>query len=260
MRKACITGLTAAALMGVGLGFANPAQAATFSYAVDCAIGGATQSVTAATGDTITLTVGAGTCQYVSVEKSIIASSSAVTITGGGSPTANDGGVYWEWNGTSAITQVVISLTITGTGQINFIAGGSPFSTTGQAFNVSSGGGGGGSSSSGPTSQPQPVALSINTVDGSSCRQSSESGIAGTWMNLPGADDCTAPATKPGATLLGWATDANFPVEIAQRQIDNGWGAYEMFNDEGRLTAVFIPAGGATFLSGDGNLFAIWSE
>lgn len=33
-----------------------------------------------------------------------------------------------------------------------------------------------------------------------------------------------------------------------------------MFNDEGRLTAVFIPAGGATFLSGDGNLFAIWSE
>jgi len=104
------------------------------------------------------------------------------------------------------------------------------------------------------------VALSINTVDGSSCSQSSESGFAGSWIDLPVADDCTAPATKPEATLLGWATDANFPVEIAQRQINNGWGAYEMFNDEGRLTAVFIPAGGATFLSGDGNLFAIWSE
>jgi len=59
---------------------------------------------------------------------------------------------------------------------------------------------------------------------------------------------------------LGWATNPNFPVDIAQRQIDNGWGAYQMLNGEERITAVFIPAGGPTLLSGDGNLFAIWSE
>jgi hypothetical protein len=59
--------------------------------------------------------------------------------------------------------------------------------------------------------------------------------------------------------LLGWATSPNFPVEIAKRQVDNGWGAYETFNADGQLTGVFIPAGGATFLSTSGNLFPIWS-
>ena len=148
MLRTYTAAVTGAALVVVTL-IAAPAQAVPQIFSVDCASGGATQSVTAATGDTITLNVSAGTCQYVSVEKDIIASSSAVSISGGGSPTASDQGVYWEWVGTSAITQVDISLTITGTGQINFIAGGSPsFSTTGQAFNVSSGGGGGGSSSS----------------------------------------------------------------------------------------------------------------
>jgi hypothetical protein len=28
--------------------------------------------------------------------------------------------------------------------------------------------------------------------------------------------------------ILGWATYEEFPVDIAQRQIDNGWGAYEI--------------------------------
>ena len=59
--------------------------------------------------------------------------------------------------------------------------------------------------------------------------------------------------------MLGWATSPNFPVEIAKRQVDNGWGAYETFNADGQLTGVFIPAGGATFLSTSGNLFPIWS-
>lgn len=117
-----------------------------------------------------------------------------------------------------------------------------------------------GSSSGAAASQPQTLTLSINTTDDSSCKQSSVSGLAGTWIDLPGADDCTAPTSKPEADLLGWATTPNIPATIAQRQIDNGWGAYEKFSDEGRLTAVFIPVGGATFLSGDGNLFAVWSE
>ena len=108
--------------------------------------------------------------------------------------------------------------------------------------------------------QPQAVALSINTVDGSTCRQSSETGFAGTWVKLPGADDCTPPSSRAGSKLLGWATNPNFPVDIAQRQVTNGWGAYETFNDEGQPTGVFIPAGGSTYLSAAGNLFAIWSN
>ena len=172
--------LSTAAALALGLGglvaVAAPAQAATFSYAVDCASGGATQSVTAATGDTITLTVSAGTCEYVSVEKDIIASSSAVSITGGGSPSAVDQGLYWDWTGTSAITQVVISLTITGTGQINFTSSG----FTGQAFNVGSGGGGGGGGSSSSTSSssaPAPVIQSFGKPATGTCDEAQPEGL-----------------------------------------------------------------------------------
>ena len=172
--------LSTAAALALGLGglvaVAAPAHAATFSYAVDCASGGATQSVTAATGDTITLTVSAGTCQYVSVEKDIIASSSAVSITGGGSPSAVDQGAYWDWTGTSAITQVVISLTITGPGQINFTSSG----FTGQAFNVGSGGGGGGGGSSSSTSSssaPAPVIQSFGKPATGTCDEAQPEGL-----------------------------------------------------------------------------------
>jgi hypothetical protein len=107
---------------------------------------------------------------------------------------------------------------------------------------------------------PQTFDLSITPTDGTSCSTTSPSGNSGTWINLPGVNDCTMPPTKPGTTLLGWATNANFPVEIAQRQVDNGWGAYETFNADGQLTGVFIPAGGATFLSAAGKLYPIWSD
>lgn len=81
-------------------------------------------------------------------------------------------------------------------------------------------------------------------------------------MTLPSADECTqtGPKANPSAKLLGWATDPNFPVAIAQRQVNNGWGAYETFNEDGQLTGVFIPAGGATFVSGSNNLYPIWSS
>lgn len=51
-----------------------------------------------------------------------------------------------------------------------------------------------------------------------------------------------------------------FPSATAQRQVANGWGAYETFNDNGQLTGVFIPAGGYTAVTGDTNLYPIWSE
>jgi hypothetical protein len=120
--------------------------------------------------------------------------------------------------------------------------------------------GGEGGMSSTPTAAPQIFELSLAPEDGTVCSKSSEAGTFGTWLALPGANDCTPPAIKPNAKLLGWATSPDFPVAIAKRQVDNGWGAYETFNDSGRLTGVFIPAGKAAFLSGPGKLYTIWSE
>lgn len=108
--------------------------------------------------------------------------------------------------------------------------------------------------------QAQTFELSLTPSDGTRCTNSSQSGIAGTWVTLPGASECTPPATRPNARLLGWATSPDFPVSIAQRQVDNGWGAYEIYDDEGRIAAVYIPAGGAAFLTGDNTLHPIWSS
>ncbi len=98
------------------------------------------------------------------------------------------------------------------------------------------------------------------STDGTSCNTSAETTTGGSWVTLPAADNCTPPATQPNALLLGWSTTPDFPVAIAQRQVDNGWGAYEIFNDSGQITAVFIPAGGATNVTGQGNLYAIWKQ
>jgi YVTN family beta-propeller protein len=81
-----------------------------------------------------------------------------------------------------------------------------------------------------------------------------------TWTELPASDACAASEDNADAVLLGWATSVSFPIDIAQRQVDNGWGAYETFDGEGRLTGVFIPAGGATLISASGTLHAIWSR
>jgi hypothetical protein len=100
----------------------------------------------------------------------------------------------------------------------------------------------------------------LTPSDGAACSSSSQSGSGGTWVTLPGANDCTPSSAKNGARLLGWATTPDFPVAIAKRQVDNGWGAYETFNSDGQLSGVFIPAGGATFLSAAERLYTIWSD
>jgi len=128
-------------------------------------------------------------------------------------------------------------------------------------FTAGGGGGGGSDGVSGAVEVPAPlVDISLTPTDGTTCSNSGESGIDGGWLTLPGANDCTPPAAKTGATLLGWATTPDFPVAIAQRQVSNGWGACESYNDEGQITAVFIPAGLATFLSGSNTLYAIWNQ
>lgn len=196
---------------------------------------------------------------------------------------------HLEWTQTSGTTTVVVGstnvssgtsvsvstgdvVTITNSGGVSAanvgIGDGTvPFSNGAYvdvSFAGGGGGGGGGSSSSSPANSA-PVVETLNVeVSGSNttCTGGNPSGAYGTWLSLPSADQCsqTGPTANSSAKLLGWATDPNFSVEIAQRQIDKGWGAYETFNEEGQLTGVFIPAGGATFVSGSNNLYPIWSK
>ena len=104
------------------------------------------------------------------------------------------------------------------------------------------------------------VRISLTEPEGSVCDADSVSGLAGTWVQLPATSDCLPPDGSAESEFLGWATDSDFPVAIAQRQVDNGWGAYETKDEAGQLTGVFIPAGGSTFLTNDTNLYPIWSN
>ena len=63
-----------------------------------------------------------------------------------------------------------------------------------------------------------------------------------------------------GRTFLGVATSEDFPVAIAQRQVDNGWGVYEIYDADGRLASVFIPAGKSLHLTAAPRLHDIWSQ
>ena len=104
------------------------------------------------------------------------------------------------------------------------------------------------------------VQISLNAPTDSECRGDAVSGSVGTWIGLPATSKCRPPNASDEVAFLGWATDANFPVVIAQRQVDNGWGAYETKDEAGQLTGVFIPKGGSTFLTNDTNLYPIWSN
>ena len=112
----------------------------------------------------------------------------------------------------------------------------------------------------GEANEARPISytLQLDAGSGGTCPQTSISGLARAWVTLPTAADC-APASG-NRPLLGWATSAGFPVDIAKRQVDRGWGAYELADSDGRPTAVFIPAGGATRLTGANTLHAIWSK
>ena len=120
-------------------------------------------------------------------------------------------------------------------------------------------GGGGGASSDAAASTPVEVSLSLDlAASGASCKEgSAATGVMGAWMYLPAADDCSS-TTNPGAKLLGWSTSANFPVERAQSQVDNRWGAIDEVFDGVRM--IFIPAGEATFVSGPNSLHPIWAS
>lgn len=125
---------------------------------------------------------------------------------------------------------------------------------------ISSGGGSSGSGSSSSTSTAPPPTYSITFTSNATCSASSMSASSGSWVQLPKASQCTPPAAHAGATLLGWSTISNFPVTIAQRQVDRGWGAYQVFDANGALSGVFIPAGGYALLSSSTPLLPVWSR
>jgi len=106
------------------------------------------------------------------------------------------------------------------------------------------------------------INVNFGLNDKISCNFDAIAASLGSWIQLPAASDCSITPRAGGEepSLLGWATQEDFPAAIAQRQVDNGWGAYETFNDDGRLTGVFIPSGGYTTVSNDTNLYPIWSE
>ena len=74
--------------------------------------------------------------------------------------------------------------------------------------------------------------------------------VDGTWQNTPTSQEWS----RPGAFLLGWATDANFPVDRAR----SATSAFDGVVDGRRV--IFIPAGRPLFVSGETTMHAIWDS
>jgi len=130
---------------------------------------------------------------------------------------------------------------------------------------TSGGGGGGGggddSGSSAPASAaPAVVDVTLDQITSEVLRTWASTATLGSWKQLPESSEIIGVDENAGRTFLGAATTPDFPVDIAQRQVDNGWGAYQTFNEDGDLTAVFIPAGGWMHITNSTRLYAIWSE
>lgn len=112
------------------------------------------------------------------------------------------------------------------------------------------------SGTSGSASEAPTETLTLQETPGVSCASGAAAGRKGQWVSVPASSQCLVSGDS-GGQVLGWATIADFPIDIAQRQVTNGWGAYELFDAEGRMTGVFIPAGGSTLLSGSTQLYPI---
>lgn len=145
------------------------------------------------------------------------------------------------------------TITLTAPGSANAIIydynGGNPTSL-GVRFTVNSGSAGTTSTS---TSVPT-FTLALDPGSGAQCEIASVSGAVGSWVSLPTAAQCT----RSNSVLLGWATTQDFPLEIAQRQVDNGWGAYQEQNASGAIMSIFIPAGRSAAIAAPDRLYAVW--
>ena len=147
-------------------------------------------------------------------------------------------------------------------GIFNISVGGSTGVRTATLSNatIGTGGGGGGSSSSSSAAAPTETLSLAVSASGATCTGGNPSGVSGSWLALPSASQCSqsGPTAKAGAVLLGWSTNASFPIARAQAQVDKKWGVVDETIDGTRM--IFIPAGMATFVSGSNNLYPIWSK
>jgi hypothetical protein len=107
-------------------------------------------------------------------------------------------------------------------------------------------------SSASSAAAPVPTfTLTSNSTDRGTCWPT-VSGLSGTWVQLT-AFGCAPPAGRGNATLLGWATSPDFPVNRARNQV----AVDEDFNG---VRMVFIPVNGYTLLSGDNTMYPIWGN
>jgi len=111
-----------------------------------------------------------------------------------------------------------------------------------------------------PAPAPATVDVTLDQITSEVLRTWASTATLGSWKQLPESNEITGVDENAGKTFLGAATTPDFPVDIAQRQVDNGWGAYEIFNEDGDLTSVFIPAGGWMAINGPTRLYAIWGD
>jgi len=226
--------IAAAATFVAGIAIASPAKAST-DYRVEatCASG-----VTTFTPSTYAVTLN-DTLTFENNTGVVIASSGSGVTPDGSTPIAD---------------QATQTYVITGPGELRFSSTGCGFPTFSWTI-----GSGGSDSSVAAASAPVEVSLSLDlAASGATCAEgSAATGVSGAWLTLPGADDCSS-TTDPDAKLLGWSTSANFPVGLAQSQVDQGWGVIDDTFDGVRM--IFIPAGQATFVSGPNSLHPIWAS
>ena len=107
---------------------------------------------------------------------------------------------------------------------------------------------------------PQSVNVDIGLDAGDIPASWSGETTIGSWFSLPASSEVSGTGENAGKMFLGVATREDFPVDIAQRQIDNRWGVYEIYGDDGSLKSVFIPAGYSMHITAAPRVFAIWSN
>ena len=107
---------------------------------------------------------------------------------------------------------------------------------------------------------PQSVNVDIGLDTGEIPAPWSGETTIGSWFSLPASSEVSGTGDNAGKKFLGVATSEDFPVDIAQRQIDNRWGVYEIYGDDGSLKSVFIPAGYSMHITAAPRVFAIWSN
>ena len=116
------------------------------------------------------------------------------------------------------------------------------------------------SAGTGSSAAPAPVVVALVLDNGLACTTSADSNPTDNWIQLPRADQCTfmgRSETETSPQLLGWSNTADFPIDIATRQVENGWGAYEIDNGPDTRTSIFIPAGGHVQVTDGARLFPI---